>query len=160
VVGGRLLVLAAAGVTLVACGGAAKPPGPPPTGLVASLEDDVVAGGGWRTSWVLCWDPYPGAVGYELMTVTGEGVSPTLRRQADRCFRIEAAAGDGPAETRPARRAAQLAAQQGQLAFKVRGVPRHGTPSEWSPPAAVGSEGPVLAYRPLGAAAGADRMPA
>ncbi len=91
------------------------------------------AGGSWRTSWVLCWDAAPGAVAYELRTVTGEGTSPKLRRQTDRCLRIEAAAGDGPAEERPARRAAQLAGQQGQLAFQVRSVPAHGPAGEWSP---------------------------
>lgn len=141
---GRLL-LAAGALSLIACGQAADagPPGPAPTGLVATLEDEVGAGGGWRTRWVLCWDAGPGAVAYELKTVTGEGASPTVRRQTDRCLRIEAAAGDGPAEDRPARRAAQLAGQQGQLAFQVRSVPAHGPPGEWSPAVAVGSEGTV-----------------
>lgn len=41
------------------------------------------------------------------------------------------------------RRAAQLAAQQGQLAFQVRTVPADGPSGEWSVPAAVGSEGPI-----------------
>ena len=142
-VGRRLFVVAA--LTLAACNGAADagPPGPAPTGLVATLQDEVGAGGSWRTSWVLCWDAYPGAAAYELKTVTGEGASPKLRRQTDRCLRIEAAAGDGPPEERPARRAAQLAGQQGQLAFQVRGVPAHGPPGKWSPPVAVGSEGPA-----------------
>lgn len=137
---GRLL-LAAAALSVIACGGAADagPPGPAPAGLVASLEDEAGAGGAWRTWWVLCWDAAPGAVAYELKTVTGEGASPKLRRQTDRCLRIEAAAGDGP-EDRPARRAAQLAGQQGQLAFQVRSVPAHGPPGEWSPAVAVGSE--------------------
>jgi hypothetical protein len=148
VVGRRLLAVAA--LTLFGCGAGtpAGTPGPPPTGLVASLEDEVGAGGSWRTSWVLCWDTYPGAVAYELMTITGEGSSPTLRRQTDRCLHVEAAAGDGPPAERPARRAAQLAAQQGQLAFRVRGVPAHGPPGEWSLPVAVGTEGPAAAYRP------------
>jgi hypothetical protein len=143
VVGRRLL--AAGALTLAACSGPADtgPPGPEPAGLVATLEDEVGAGGSWRTFWELCWDADPGAVAYELKTVTGEGASPKLRRQTDRCVRIEAAAGDGPAEERPARRAAQLAGQQGQLAFQVRGVPGQGPPGEWSPPVAVGSEGSV-----------------
>ena len=132
-------------LALAGCGGAADagPPGPAPSGMVATLEDEAGAGGSWRTSWVLCWDADPSAVAYELKTVTGEGASPTLRRQRDRCLRIEAAAGDGPAESRPARRAAQLAAQQGQLAFQVRTVPADGPAGTWSPPVAVGSEGPV-----------------
>ena len=134
-----------AGLALSACGGAADagPPLPAPAGLVATLEDEVAAGGSWRTWWVLCWDAAPGAVAYELKTVTGEGPSPTLRRQAGRCLRIEAAAGDGPPGERAARRAAQLAAQQGQLAFQVRSLPAHGPPGEWSAPVAVGSEGPA-----------------
>ena len=142
-VGRRLLVVAA--LTLAACNGAADagPPGPAPTGLVATLEDEVGAAGAWRTRWVLCWDAGPAAVAYEQKTVTGEGASPTLRRQTERCLRIEAAAGDGPAEDRAARRAAQLLGQQGQLAFQVRSVPDHGPPGEWSPAVAVGSEGPV-----------------
>ena len=136
-------LLAAGALTLSACTGAADagPPGPAPTGLVATLEDEAGAAGSWRTWWVLCWDAYPGAVAYELKTVTGEGASPKLRRQTDRCLRVEAAAGDGPPEERPARRAAQLAVQQGQLAFQVRGVPGDGPPGEWSPPVAVGSQG-------------------
>lgn len=105
----------------------------------------MAAGGSWRTTWMLCWDASPGAVAYEIKTVTGEGASPKLRRQTDRCLRIEAAAGDGPAAERPARRAAQLAAQQGQLAIQVRGVPAHGPAGEWSPAVAVGSEGAAAA---------------
>jgi hypothetical protein len=141
VVGRRLR--AGATLALAACRGSpdAGPPGPAPTGLVATLEDEVGPGGSWRTSWVLCWDASPGAVAYELRTVTGEGASPTLRRQTDRCLRVEAAAGDGPPEERPGRRAVQLAAQQGQLAFQVRSVPAHGPPGEWSPARAVGSTG-------------------
>jgi hypothetical protein len=111
--------------------------------MVATLEDEVGAAGSWQTFWVLCWDAEPGAVAYEVKTVTGEGDSPKLRRQTDRCLRIEAAAGDGPPEERAARRAAQLSGQQGQLAFQVRGVPAHGPPGEWSPAVAVGSEGSV-----------------
>ena len=132
-------------LALAACNGSADagPPPPAPAGLVATLEDEAGAGGSWRTWWVLCWDALPGAVAYEVKTVTGEGASPTLRRQADRCLRIEAAAGDGPPEERAARRAVQLAAQQGQLAFQVRSVPAHGPPGEWSPPVAVGSVGPT-----------------
>jgi hypothetical protein len=126
------------------CGGSGSlTTGPPPAGLVASLEDQTDATGGWRTTWVLCWDADPAATAYEIRTVTGEGASPRLRRQQDHCLRIEAAAGDGPGEDRLARRAAQLTAQQGQLAFQVRAVPRHGPASDWSPAVAVGTEGPV-----------------
>jgi hypothetical protein len=143
VVGRRLLAVAVLALSGCTASAGAGPPGPAPTGLVASLEDETGTAGSWRTTWVLCWDASPGAVAYELKTVTGEGASSTLRRQPDRCLRIEAAAGDGPPADRPARRAAQLAAQQGQLAFRVRAVPGHGPPGEWSPAVAVGSEGSV-----------------
>jgi hypothetical protein len=141
---GRRILLVTAALALAGCGGSgdAGIAGPPPTGLVAALEDEVT-GASWRTSWVLCWDDQPGAVAYELMTVTGEGASPKLRRQAGRCLRVEAAAGEGPVDERPARRAAQLAAQQGQLAFQVRTVPVDGPPGRWSPAVAVGTEGPA-----------------
>ena len=123
---------------------APEPAGPAPTGLVARLEDEVSpARGGvaaWRTFWVLCWDAYPGAVGYEVRTLTGEGAARTLKRQADRCLRVEAAAGESSEQERPARRAMLLALEQGQLAFQVRAVRSGGTRSRWTEPVAVGGD--------------------
>lgn len=70
----------------------------PVQGIVATLEDKVqnlpnqrIA---WSTDWKLCWDKYPEAIGYELQTITGEGKSPKLRQQTNRCFMIQTAAGN------------------------------------------------------------------
>src|SRR5947208_15242510 len=94
------LALAAA-VALSACRTQAGGPtvvAPPVGGLVAQLEDEVrdLPGDriGWSTYWRLCWREYPAARGYELETLTGEGASPKLRRQDDRCVRVQAAAGE------------------------------------------------------------------
>jgi hypothetical protein len=118
--------------------------GPPPGGLRARLDDetqparaDLVS---WRTFWELCWDDYPGAVAYELRAVTGEGVSPHVKRQKGRCLRIEAASG----ETTPADEASQrtllLAEQRSELAYQVRAVTPDHAVSEWTPAVAVGEE--------------------
>lgn len=117
---------------------------PPPavTGLVATLEDEVrdspngqIA---WSTYWKLCWDAYPGAESYELQAVTGEGSAPRLRHQSERCFRLQAAAGENSKAQGLLNRALQLALQQGQLAYRVRAVRQDGRLSEWSAPLAVG----------------------
>lgn len=117
--------------------------GPPPQHLVAHLDDErhVLPDGrvAWQAWWVLCWDDYAGASSYEVQTVTGEGVSPRLRRQTEVCIRTEAAAGEDPPESVDARRATLLALQEGQLAYQVRAVLDGGRRSEWSAPQAVGS---------------------
>jgi len=66
---------------------------PPVSGLESGFEDIAqnLSGGRirWSTYWRLCWTEYPGARAYELQAQTIEGVAPNLRRQSDRCFRIE-----------------------------------------------------------------------
>ena len=110
--------------------------------MVATLEDEVrdlpeqrIA---WSTFWKLCWEEYPGASGYELELLTSEGVSPELRRQSARCFRIEVASGENKRKEGLAHRDIQLALQKGQLACRVRAVFDAGRVSEWSPPVVVG----------------------
>lgn len=110
--------------------------------MVATLEDEVrnlpeqrIA---WSTFWKLCWEEYPGATGYELELLTSEGVSPKLRRQSARCFRIEVAAGENKRKEGMIHRDIQLALQKGQLACRVRAVFDAGRVSEWSSPVAVG----------------------
>lgn len=134
-------------VGVLAVGRDTDPPptvGPPPSGLVATLEDEVSPAGAsatsWRTFWKLCWDAYPGAVAYELRALTGEGAARTVRRQPDRCLRVEAAAGEGADDERPARRAMLLATQRSQLAYQVRAVRGDGSRTGWTDAVAVGSE--------------------
>jgi hypothetical protein len=125
---------------------------PPVTGLVATLEDEVrelpsdrIA---WSTYWKLCWDVSPQATAYELQTVTGEGSSPKLRRQSERCFRIQAAAGENEKSQGLVNRAMLLALQEGQLAYRVRAVFGNGQVSAWSLAMAVGEETRAQPQRP------------
>ena len=94
----------------------------------------------WSTYWKLCWDLYPQATAYELQTVTGEGNSPKLRRQSERCFRIEAAGGENEKSQGLVNRTMLLLLQAGQLAYRVRAVFSNGRVSAWSPAMAVGKE--------------------
>ena len=116
---------------------------PPVEGLVAALEDEVreFSGGriAWATYWKLCWAAYPGATAYELETLTGEGSSRKLRRQAERCLRIEAAKGENDKSQGLVRRDLLLALQAGQLAYRVRAVLDDHRVSAWSRPMAVGT---------------------
>lgn len=110
--------------------------------MAASLEDEVrdlpeqrIA---WSTFWKLCWEEYPGATGYELELLTSEGVSPELRRQGARCFRIEVASGKNKRKEGMVHRDIQIALQKGQLACRVRAVFDAGRVSAWSSPVVVG----------------------
>lgn len=112
--------------------------------LTATLEDEVdelpderIA---WSTYWQLCWRKYPGAVAYELETVTSEGTSPKLRRQRGSCFRIEAAHGENSSDEGLANREVLLASARAQLAYRVRAVLDDGIVSGWSRPLSVGEE--------------------
>lgn len=123
---------------------AAAPAGvhPPVRGLVATLEDEVHDLPGermaWATYWTLCWERYPGALAYELETLTGEGASPKLRRQREPCVRIEVVKGKNARQQGFVNREVLLALASGQLAYRVRAVLDNNRVSEWSPPVAVG----------------------
>jgi hypothetical protein len=125
---------------------------PPVTGLVATLEDEVRELPGdrmaWSTYWKLCWDVYPQATAYELQVVTGEGSSPKLRRQSERCFRLQAAAGENEKSQGLVNRAMLLVLQAGQLAYRVRAVFSNGRVSAWSLAMAVGEETRAQPQRP------------
>ncbi len=112
------------------------------SGLVTTLEDEVrdLPDGqiAWSTYWKLCWDEYPGAQGYELQTMTGEGRSPKLRRQSGRCFRLQAAAGENQKTAGLVNRELQLKLQEGQLGYRVRAVLADNRVSEWSVTMPVG----------------------
>jgi hypothetical protein len=92
----------------------------------------------WSTYWKLCWEEYPGATAYELQALTGEGGARKLRRQRERCFRIEAAKGENEKTQGLANRDLLLALQAGQLAYRVRAALNDHRVSAWSSPAAVG----------------------
>lgn len=115
---------------------------PPVTGVVTMLEDEVRALPGqriaWATYWTLCWDAYPGARAYELQALTGEGAAPLLRRQRERCWRLEAAAGENAQAQGLHNREFLLALQAGQLAYRVRAILAGDRVSAWSVPLAVG----------------------
>lgn len=131
-------------LSLFACGssGPSQVVQPPVTGLVATLEDEVRelpnARIAWSTDWKLCWSPYPGATGYELQPLTGEGVRKTLRRQRDVCYRVQAAAGENDKAQGMLNRDVQLSLQRGQLAYQVRAVLTGNRVSAWSRAIAVG----------------------
>ena len=114
---------------------------PPVQNLSAVLEDEVhdLPRGEikWSTYWRLCWDNYDGASEYELQALTSEGASDKLRRQSERCFRLEVAAGQN-AKTQGLRdRELQLAMRASELAYRVRAVLAGGSTSEWSQPLSV-----------------------
>jgi hypothetical protein len=115
----------------------------PPGGLVIRLEDQVrdLPGGriAWRTDWVLCWDPYPGAVAYELQALTSEGASPRLARQAGRCLRLKVAAGRNQRHQGLRGRQMLLALQLGQLAYRVRALLDNQQRSRWLATVAAGA---------------------
>jgi hypothetical protein len=122
-----------------ACGRKAEKPAtvsPPVQNLTATLEDEVhdLPGGEieWSTYWRLCWPSYEGASEYELQSLTSEGASNKFRRQSERCFRLEVAAGQNPKSEGLRNRDLQLALRSTELSYRVRAVLADGHFSEWS----------------------------
>lgn len=109
---------------------------PPVSGLESTLEDETQDLSGrrirWSTYWRLCWTEYPGARAYELQAQTIEGVAPNLRRQTDRCYRIEVAAGENDKSQGFLNRELLLTLQSAQLSYRVRAVLDTNRFSEWS----------------------------
>ena len=140
-----------------ACGGPSGgtsplvPQPPHPQNLVATLEDEVSdVGDGridWATYWKLCWDDYPGAVGYQLQTMTSEGVSPRLKDQNTNCLRLEVAKNTNLRELGLHKREVMLALVSGQLSYRVRAVLADGSTSGWSPSAGVAAGSGLIASR-------------
>ncbi|BAY37748.1 hypothetical protein NIES2111_20890 [Nostoc sp. NIES-2111] len=116
---------------------------PPVTGLVSTLSDEVEELPSdlirWSTYWQLCWEPYPEAKEYELQTVLVEGKSPKLKRQSDRCFRIQAASNENQKSQGLLNREVILLMHKIQLGYRVRAVLDDNRVSEWSPVMAVGA---------------------
>ncbi|MFN6465324.1 MAG: hypothetical protein RMZ41_026375 [Nostoc sp. DedVER02] len=115
----------------------------PVTGLVSTLSDEVEELPSdlirWSTYWQLCWEPYPEAKEYELQTVLMEGKSPKLKRQSDRCFRIQAASNENQKSQGLLNRELILLMHKIQLGYRVRAVLDNNRVSEWSPVMAVGA---------------------
>ncbi|MBD6619793.1 hypothetical protein FNW02_29290 [Komarekiella sp. 'clone 1'] len=116
---------------------------PPVTGLVSTLSDEVEELPSdlirWSTYWQLCWEPYPEAKEYELQTVLVEGKSPKLKRQSDRCFRIQAASNENQKSQGLLNRDLILLMHKIQLSYRVRAVLDNNRVSEWSQVMAVGA---------------------
>ncbi|ODG98274.1 hypothetical protein A4S05_09830 [Nostoc sp. KVJ20] len=116
---------------------------PSVTGLVSTLSDEVeeLPSGliRWSTYWQLCWEPYPEAKEYELQTVLVEGKSPKLKRQSDRCFRIQAASNENQKSQGLLNRDLILLMHKIQLGYRVRAVLNDNRLSEWSEVMAVGA---------------------
>jgi hypothetical protein len=107
-------------------------------GRVACPPDDRIA---CSTDRRLCWERHPGARGYELEALTGEGTASARPiAQAERCYRIEAAGGEDRGSAGLKHRRALLAPQQRQLAHRVRPVLAGGRVGAWSAAVAVGNE--------------------
>ncbi|MBD2446691.1 hypothetical protein H6G76_05820 [Nostoc sp. FACHB-152] len=116
---------------------------PPITGLVSTLSDEVEELPAelirWSTYWQLCWEPYPEAKEYELQTVLVEGKSPKLKRQSDRCFRLQAASNENQKSQGLLNREVILLMHKIQLGYRVRAVLDNNRVSEWSEVMAVGA---------------------
>lgn len=116
---------------------------PSVTGLVSTLSDEVKELPSdlirWSTYWQLCWEPYPEAKEYELQTVLVEGKSPKLKRQSDRCFRIQAASNENQKSQGLLNRDLILLIHKIQLGYRVRAVLDNNRVSEWSQVMAVGA---------------------
>ncbi|MDZ8024932.1 MAG: hypothetical protein RMX65_034065 [Nostoc sp. DedQUE01] len=116
---------------------------PPITGLVSTLSDEVEELPAelirWSTYWQLCWEPYPEAQEYELQAVLMEGKSPKLKRQSNRCFRIQAASNENQKSQGLLNRELILLMHKIQLGYRVRAVLDGNRVSEWSQVMAVGA---------------------
>jgi hypothetical protein len=116
---------------------------PAVTGFVTTLEDEVKAlpnqHQAWSTYWKLCWQPYGGAIAYELQAVTSEVVSPKLKRQSDSCFRLQAAANVNHQSQGLRYREETLAMHSVQLGYRVRAVLDGNRVTAWSAAMPVGA---------------------
>jgi hypothetical protein len=95
----------------------------------------------WTSMWTLCWDPLPGAVGYEIQAVTWETVSTRIRRVEAPCFSVELAAGEDVSSEVEEKRDTQLAVHRSQLAYRVRADFGGNVVGAWSRAIDAGSTG-------------------
>ena len=107
----------------------------------ATLVDDVdPAVGTWSTTWAACFAPAgnEAVAGWEVQTVTTEGVSPQVRELTGGCIDLKLAQGRGTAPIDDPGRTAALA-DAGSLAYRVRAVRTDGSATPWTDPVVVGT---------------------
>ena len=75
--------------------------------------------GCWQTHWVIQWQPVPGAVACEIITMTSEGRSKKSKRVERPPFRLEVAKGENARAEGMPTRPIQLLTIQGLLSIKV-----------------------------------------
>jgi len=95
----------------------------------------------WAATWTLCWDPVPGAIGYDIQAMTSESVSPRLKHVESACFSVELAAGEDLPADLPGKRDVQLSMQRSQLAYRVRADFGRNVVGSWSPAIDAGAPG-------------------
>ena len=95
----------------------------------------------WSSTWTLCWDPFPGAVAYEVQAMTSESASTRIKRVDGPCFSVELAAGDDLAQEVIEKRDVQLAVQRSHLAYRVRATLGGDIVTTWSPAIDAGPAG-------------------
>ena len=95
----------------------------------------------WIATWTLCWDPIPGAVGYEVQPMTAESASARLKRVETPCFSVDIAAGEDRPSDLQSKRDVQIAMQRSQLSYRVRADFGGNVVSAWSPAIDAGATG-------------------
>jgi hypothetical protein len=95
----------------------------------------------WAATWTLCWDPMPGAIGYDVQAMTSESASPRLKRVEAPCFSVELAAGEDLPADLPGKRDVQLSMQRSQLAYRVRADFGRNVVGSWSQAIDAGAPG-------------------
>jgi hypothetical protein len=117
---------------------------------VATLHDEIVELPGnqirWNTYWQMNWPAWPGAVAYELLTLTSEGTAPRPRRLSGCEFRIQVASGANARAEGLATRDMQLLLNSAQLSYRVRAVLDNGRTGEWSRALSVAQPARVTAW--------------
>ncbi len=148
------LLALAAGLAGCSAGGAGTPAAPAtaaaettavtgaaPVLASATLVDDVdPAAGTWSTTWQACFAPAgdEAVAGWEVRTVTAEGVAPRVRELTGGCIDLQLAQGRGTAPADDPGRTAALA-DAGSLAYRVRAVRADGSATPWTDPVVVGT---------------------
>lgn len=95
----------------------------------------------WIATWTLCWDPLPGAIGYDVQPLTSENASSRLKRVQAPCFSVELAAGEDSPPDVQEKRDVQIAVQRSQLSYRVRADFGGNVVSAWSPAIDAGATG-------------------